>query len=67
MHEEAKEENENLIQNLHLPGLLSLRTPEHEAGVLTCDVLLKHCEGISTVQITGQDGPYNWISDSNIS
>jgi hypothetical protein len=45
MPEEAKEEHENL------PELLNLRTPEHEAGVLTCDVLLKPSvrEGISTV------------------
>jgi hypothetical protein len=35
MPEEAEEEDETLIQNVHLPGLLNLRTPEHKAGVLT--------------------------------
>jgi hypothetical protein len=35
MLEEDEEEYENLIKNLHLPGLLNLGPPEQEAGVLT--------------------------------
>jgi hypothetical protein len=34
MLEEDEEEHENLINNLHLPGLLNLGSPEQEAGLL---------------------------------